>query len=125
MSSKTQIKKLERQRQKLIQELLDTQEMIRGSFGKVMRKCGKPNCWCAEGDGHPLNRITWTEKGRPRAKTIPGEDAAWVATMTAHYKRFRKNRQALRALDKRLNNEIDELEAKLDDKTRQRKAYLK
>ena len=125
MSSKTQIRKLERQRQKLIQELLETQQMIRGSFGTVMRKCGKPNCWCAEGTGHPVNRITWTDKGRARTKAIPAEDAAWVATMTAHYKRFRKNRQELRALDKQLNREIDELEAKLADRTRQQKAYLK
>ena len=125
MSSKTQIRKLERQRQKLIQDLLNTEHMIRGSFGAVTRKCGKPNCWCADGTGHPVNRVTWTDKGRARTKAIPAEDAAWVETMTTHYKRFRKNRQALRALEKRLNSEIDELEAKIADDTNQQKAYLK
>lgn len=125
MSSKIRIKKLERQRQALIQELLNTQQMIRGSFGTATRKCGKPNCWCAEGSGHPVNRITWTEKARARTKAIPAEDAAWVETMTKNYKRFRTNRQELRALDKKLNSEIDELEAKIVDHTKGQKEYLK
>ena len=125
MSSETRIKQLERQRQALIQELLKSKPMIRGSFGTAYRKCGKPNCWCAEGVGHPVNRITWTENARSRTKAIPAKDTRWVATRAENYKCFRKNRRSLRALDKELNREIDELAAQLVDDTRQQKDYLK
>ena len=125
MSSTTQIKKLERQRQTLIQDLLHTKHMIRGSFGTATRKCGKPNCWCAEGSGHPVKRITWTEKARSRTRAIPAADATWIKTMTDNYRRFRKNRQALRALERKINTVIDELEAKIVAVTRRQKEYLK
>ncbi len=125
MSRKTQIKKLERQRQTLMQDLLHTKQMIRGSFGTVTRKCGKPNCWCVEGAGHPVKRITWTEKTHSRTKAIPAEDATWIETMTDNYRRFRKNRQALRALERKINTAVDELEAKIVDVTKRQKEYLK
>ena len=125
MSSKARIKKLELKRQTLIQNLLDTQQMIRGSFGTAYRKCGKPNCWCAEGMGHPINRITWTEKTHSRTKAIPPEDTACIQAMTQTYKRFRKNRQALRALERKINTLVDELEAKIVDVTKRQKEYLK
>ncbi len=125
MSSKTQIKKLERRRQALIQDLLHTKQMIRGSFGMVTRKCGKPNCWCVEGTGHPVNRITWTEKARSRTKAIPAADVTWVETMTDNYRRFRKNRQALRTLERKINTAVDELETKIVDVTKRQKEYFK
>ncbi len=125
MSSKTQIKKLERQRQTLIQDLLHTKQMIRGSFGTVTRKCGKPNCWCVKGAGHPVKRITWTERAYSRTKAIPAEDASWIETMTDNYRRFRKNRQALRTLERKINTVVDELEAKIVAATKRQKEYLK
>jgi len=125
MSSKTQIKKLEQQRQTLMQDLLHTQQMIRGSFGTVTRKCGKPNCWCVEGAGHPVKRITWTEKAHSRTKAIPAEDASWIETMTDNYRRFRKNRQALRTLERKINTAVNELEAKIVAATKRQKEYLK
>ncbi len=125
MSSQTRIQQLERQRQTLIKELVHTQQMIRGSFGTAYRKCGKPNCWCAQGTGHPINRITWTENARSRTQAIPAEDIAWIETMTHNYKRFRKNRQALRALERQINSVVDELEAKIVAETKRQKVYLK
>ena len=125
MSNKTQIKKLEQQRQTLMQDLLHTQQMIRGSFGTVTRKCGKPNCWCVEGAGHPVKRITWTEKAHSRTKAIPAEDASWIKTMTDNYRRFRKNRQALRTLERKINTAVNELEAKIVAATKRQKEYLK
>ncbi|MCP4409572.1 MAG: hypothetical protein GY807_17845 [Gammaproteobacteria bacterium] len=125
MSSETRIKQLERQRQTLIQELLNTPQMIRGSFGITYRKCGKSNCWCAQGTGHPLKRIAWTENARSRTQTIPTEDIAWIETMTHNYRRFRKNRQALRALERQINTVIDEFEANIVAVTKRQKAYLK
>ena len=125
MSTSNKINKLEQRRSRLISELLETQEMIRGSFSTVRRKCGASNCWCAaEGGGHPIDRINYSEDGRSRTKSIKPEDVRWAREMTGHYKRFRKNRQALRLLDKQINQAIDDLEAKVVEKTARKRNYV-
>ncbi len=98
--------------------------MIRGSFGTVHRKCSAPNCWCAQGSGHPLDRINYSQNGRSRTKAVKAQDAEWASEMTENYKRFRKNRQTLRALEKQINQAIEELEAKIVDKTARQRDYV-
>ena len=105
-------------------ELLKTLAMIRGSFGTVHRKCGAPNCWCANQGGHPVDRINYSDNGRSRTKAIKPEDVEWAREMTENYKRFRKNRQALRTLEKQINQAIDELEQKLVDKAARQRNYV-
>ncbi len=123
MSTPTTIKKLEQQRQALLLKLLETQAMIRGSFGVAYRKCGNPNCRCAQGAGHPMNRMTWSEGGRSRTKTILAKDVEWAKAMAGNYKQFRKNRQALRVLERKINLALDQLEAKVVDKTACKRGY--
>lgn len=124
MSTTSKIEKLERRRSRLIGELLKTQAMIRGSFGTVHRKCGASNCWCAEAGGHPVDRINYSEEGRSRTKAVKSEDVSWAREMTENYKRFRKNRQALRSLEKQINQAIDDLETKVVDKTARQRDYV-
>lgn len=109
---------------RLIGELLKTQAMIRGSFGTVHRKCGASNCWCAQGSGHPVDRINYSDNGRSRTKAVKPEDVSWAKEMTENYKRFRKNRQALRAVEKKINQAIDDLETKVVDKTARQRNYV-
>lgn len=127
MSTPNTIRKLEQQRQVIIDKLLETQTMIRGCFGITYRRCGNPNCWCAEQDaaGHPMNRVTWSDKGKLRSRTVSDLDVDWTRDMAAHYKRFRKNRQALRAIEKKLHLALDKYEAKVIDKTERKQGYKK
>ncbi len=124
MSTPNKIRKLEQRRERLIGELLKTQAMIRGSFGTVHRKCGAPNCWCAQGSGHPLDRINYSQDGRSRTKAVKAQDVDWAREMTENYKRFRKNRQELRTLEKQINQAIEELEAKIVGKTARQRNYV-
>ena len=124
MSTPNKIKQLELRRVRLIGELLKTQAMIRGSFGTVHRKCGASNCWCAQGSGHPVDRINYSDNGRSRTKAVKPEDVSWAKEMTENYKRFRKNRQALRAVEKKINQAIDDLETKVVDKTARQRNYV-
>jgi hypothetical protein len=39
------------------------------------RRCGKPGCHCAEGEGHPLWQLTFMVGGKKRVEWIPPE---WV-----------------------------------------------
>ena len=124
MSTRKRIKSTEHRRALLMGEILETKFMVRGTFGQVYRRCGKPTCWCAEGEGHLSNRITWTEGGKSRTKAIPEEDIAWIKSMTQNYKAFRKARQNIRELAARLSNLLDELEREIVERTNQKRTYL-
>lgn len=124
MSTPNQIKRLEERRHKLTLELVQTEQMIRGKFGVAYRRCGTPTCWCAEGKGHPVNRITWTEQAQSRTKAVAAEDIEWVRQRTEAYRHFRKQRQALRVLEHRINTALDAFEAKVVQKTNKLRKYL-
>lgn len=123
MSTVKTIQSLEQRRQKILERLYSTQTMIRGSYSKSYRRCGRANCWCAEGEGHPMNRISFTDNGKSRTKVISAEDAEWARRMTEYYQRFRKDRQALRKLEKKINAAIDQLERKIIKRTAAKKGY--
>lgn len=106
-----------------MEQLLDTRSMIRGRFGTVYRKCGRTNCWCAEGGGHPVDRINFSDEGRSRTKAVQTQDVDWAKTTTANYRRFRKNRQALRALEEKISRAVDEFEAHIVDRTARQRKY--
>ena len=124
MSTLNHIRKLEIQRQQLIEELLQVEQMLRGKFGVAYRKCGTPTCWCTNSQGHPVNRITYTEQSVSRTKSVRQEDIAWVKERTETYRRFRKNRQALRTIERRINAALDAVEEKAVQRTRKRRTYL-
>lgn len=124
MTTMQRIKTLEERRQRIMEELLQLEQMLRGSFGVAYRRCGTPTCWCADSDGHPVNRITWTEHSVSRTKAIREEDIAWVKERTDNYRRFRNNRKALRELDRQINSALDAVEEKSVKRTRKRRAYL-
>jgi len=56
-------------------------------------------------------------------KAIPDEDVDWAKQMADNYKRFRKNRQALRALERKINLTLDELEARVVAKITRKRGY--
>ena len=50
-------------------------EALPGSLSLTHRRCGKPNCRCAKGEGHPVWQLTFMAEGRKRVEQVP-ED--WV-----------------------------------------------
>ena len=46
-----------------------------GSLSQTHRRCGKPNCHCADGEGHPIWSLTFMVNGEKRVERIPNE---WV-----------------------------------------------
>ncbi len=124
MSSKKRIRALEKRRSILIEHLLQTEAMIRGTFYETFRKCGKKNCWCAEGRGHPSRRVTWTENGKAKTRALQADDISWIESMTENYRTFRKERQKLRTAERTLNKLLNHLEEELDKKNRRKREYL-
>ncbi len=125
MSRIKRIKQLERERATLVESVVGIKEMIGGSFNTVYRKCGKPNCRCAKGEGHPSDQIVFLQGSRPRCRVVPKEEIGWVKSMTENRRKFRKQRQRLREIEKEIHKEINELEAEIISSSTEKKAWLK
>jgi hypothetical protein len=50
-------------------------DALPGSLAQCFRKCGKANCHCASGPGHPVWLLTYMVNGKKRVERIP---EAWV-----------------------------------------------
>jgi hypothetical protein len=51
-------------------------DLLPGSLSETRRRCGKPTCHCATGEGHLSAYLTFMVDGEKRVERIP---AAWVA----------------------------------------------
>jgi len=126
MSTVKRIKDLERKRSLLVNELLAVQGMIPGSYNEVALKCGKKNCWCYTNRklAHVSKRLTWSEGGTSKMKTIPNADASWVMEMIAHHREFRDLRRKLAETEKTLSLALKEYAKEIISNTRNERADL-
>ncbi len=59
----------------LLRRLKLPQDALPGSLALTHRRCGKPTCHCATGEGHPVWSLTYMVGGKKRVERIPTE---WV-----------------------------------------------
>lgn len=50
-------------------------DALPGSLALTYHRCGKPTCWCADGEGHPSWSLTFMADGKRHVEHIPEE---WV-----------------------------------------------
>ena len=85
---------LEVERERLYQELSGIGDFRRGSISANYRRCGKPNCACAQPDhpGHgPQYLLTTKVEGKTRAKNLKqGTILKKVEQEVANHLQFRK-----------------------------------
>jgi len=124
MSSTDEIKKLEKIRSTLIMELLSITEMIPGAFNLAFRKCGKSNCWCSNGKGHPFNRIIWTEGGKVKTKSIPDEDIVWIKRITEVHRAFKRKFREIQKIDGEIKKLVNVFKREAIEHTRSLRKYL-
>jgi hypothetical protein len=84
---------LERRRAELYQELGQVGDFRRGTLRAVRRKCGRPNCACAQ-PGHPGHgpqyNLSRSVGGRTLTRHLkPGPELDKIAAEVAEYQRFR------------------------------------
>ena len=91
MQQKNKIIDLEKKRAAILNSLLELWPVIAGSYGEIYRKCGKPNCWCRKGKGHPLRRVTWTDENRKsRTKAVSEKDKASIIAAIENHRNYRR-----------------------------------
>lgn len=59
--------------------------VLRGTLTTFRRRCGKPNCRCANGEPHESPALTYTEGGRTKTITISAADVPEVAAAIERY----------------------------------------
>ena len=84
---------LEQRREELYRQLGQVGDFRRGSLNEVRRKCGKPNCACAQ-PGHPGHgpqyNLTRSEGGKTVARHLrSGPELEKVRREVSEYERFR------------------------------------
>lgn len=65
--------RLRRRARRLMAHFQIPDDALPGSLALSHRRCGKPSCHCADGDGHPLWTLTFMADGKKRVETIPAE----------------------------------------------------
>lgn len=59
----------------LIRRLVLPEKALPGSLALTHRRCGKPTCHCAKGEGHPIWLLTYMVDGKKHVEAVPME---WV-----------------------------------------------
>lgn len=78
-----------------VQTLQRSDPMLQGSFYRLRRKCGKPNCRCASGQLHCSWVLTRSEDGNDRLYSVPKDQRARVRKEAAEYRRYQRARALL------------------------------
>jgi Family of unknown function (DUF6788) len=65
--------RLRRRARSLLARLHLPDDALPGSLAISYRRCGKPSCHCAKGDGHPFATLTFMVAGKKHVEAIPAE----------------------------------------------------
>ena len=110
-----ELRRTEKSRWAHVQKILQERGPLRrGSLVTVLRKCGKPNCRCATGEGHPAKYLSIKEEGKTRMAYVPSAAELRVAEEAESYRRLRQERATLAKLAQRSLELIDELQRVLE-----------
>ena len=100
------LEELEAERRRLYEELAQVSDFRRGTISENYRKCGKPNCCCAESDhrGHGPQYLLMTKvKGRSRAQNLrAGTELEKTRREVENQRRFRDLVQKIVAVNERI-----------------------
>ena len=77
----------------LMKVVMGREALLKGSIYRTRTKCGNRNCKCAKGDLHIVWRITKSEEGRTRTKSLcKTGDIERYKNLTNNYRQFREAR---------------------------------
>jgi len=79
--------RLRRRARLLLTRLHLPDDALPGSLAISHRRCGKPSCHCAQGDGHPFATLTFMAAGKKRVESIPAD---WLDTIRPRVQAGRK-----------------------------------
>ena len=97
-----QASKLRRRKHSLARRFGLPADILGGSLVISHRGCGKPTCWCADGDGHPHWTLTYSVDGTKRVESIPADLIDHIMPLVEEGQTYRKAVAELRAINAQL-----------------------
>ncbi len=91
----SEVRALKSKQKQLSKELAIPLDALPGSLALTHRRCGKPNCHCADGQGHPQWSLTFMDAGKKRVERIPDD---WVERVRERVEMGRGFKRALAEL---------------------------
>ena len=89
-------------RGRLVRRLGALREMLPGSFVERQRRCGRPNCRCADGKHlHPQYQLSVLAEGKLQTYNVPARQAEEVRRRVDLQRRFQKAAAMISALNLR------------------------
>jgi hypothetical protein len=99
--NRAELSAAERSLRSRIAQLTSGVRFLRGTLSDRSSKCGKPNCHCANGEGHGSVYLVDSHAGKIRQTCVPKSSQDMVRQAVAEYREIQ-----------RLINEVSELEWK-------------
>jgi hypothetical protein len=95
---------LRKRRHALLRQLPQLQAILRGSLIERYKRCGKPGCKCADGQGHgPKYYLSVSYPGlRPQMDYVPQESYAQTAEFLSNYRQAREILEAICDINREL-----------------------
>jgi hypothetical protein len=84
--------RIRQRKSSLLTDLAIPPDGLPGSLALTHRRCGKPTCHCARGEGHPVWSLTFMVKGEKRVERIPEE---WIESVRERVEEGRKFKEAI------------------------------
>jgi len=82
-------KQLEQRRAQLVRQAPELEYLLRGTLFERTRRCGRPTCHCAAGEGHRTSYVGVTlAAGKAEQVTVPVELLPVASEWTENYKRL-------------------------------------
>jgi hypothetical protein len=103
---------LRKRRRKLVRDLPPLERMLRGSLTETYKRCGRPNCHCANGPGHGPKRylVISQPSGRPRRDYVPNALCLKVAELLDNFHRLRAALNEICSINAELLRRREEIE---------------
>lgn len=81
---------LRRRKFRLIRRFGLPENGLGGHLAMTYRKCGKPTCHCADGQGHPRWTLSYSFEGEKRVEVLPADLAAELAPLVDEGRQLRE-----------------------------------
>lgn len=81
--------RLRKRKYELVRRFGIPENALPGSLALTHRKCGKANCHCASGKGHPIWSLTFMVDGKKRVEAIPTEWVDEIRSLVAQGREYK------------------------------------
>lgn len=105
------LRQLTEEHDHLLQIAFESSPLWRGLVYEGRRKCGKPNCHCAQGEPHVSPVFADRSEGPQRNFSLHGADLELFRKMTEAYRKVRAHRRRIVKVQRELLQIFDALES--------------